>query len=133
MYERFACVRWVRRTESVHSRCGLHNTADDKSLQEVLLQYSDFIYDKIGYDKPLTAVKMLHKDDICSSIFLKCTITMCFAELEQLKEGLKFMGFLSMIQEYPDLIKPFFTYDKSQRLSAGKLMYYQLFLNDFIN
>ena len=91
------------------------------------------MYDKIGYDKPLTAVKMLHKDDICSSIFLKCTITMCFAELEQLKEGLKFMGFLSMIQEYPDLIKPFFTYDKSQRLSAGKLMYYQLFLNDFIN
>ena len=82
--------------------------------------FSDFMYDKIGYEKPLTSAKLSHRDDICSLIFLKYTVAMCSVELEQLKEGLKSLGFLQIIQEYPDLVKPFFTFHDSQCLSAGK-------------
>lgn len=53
------------------------------SLQEILTMSSDFMYDRIGYDKPLESAKLSNRDDICSLIFLKYTIATCSAELEQ--------------------------------------------------
>ena len=85
----------------------MKESVDEESFQQTLLDGCE-IFSNSGYTKPLMSIKRSDISELSRAISLHYTLLQCFAELEQLKKGLKCLGFLEILQSHPDILAPFF-------------------------
>ena len=70
-----------------------------------------FIMDA-GYSRPLTFVSITDKDRLLSVVTKHYTLLRNKADLDQLREGLSALGIGKMMAEHPDMMEPFFVYER---------------------
>ena len=91
---------------------------DEKTLQEILVEAGETI-SNAGYTKPLI---LANKGDVIRALTLQYTILQCVAELEQFKNGLTALGFLTILRANRHLLSPFFVHKHILRLTAGNVI-----------
>ena len=87
-------------------------------LRSIVTEESGIMIDA-GFCKPLTSITIEDKEEIIHTIALHHTILKSKAELDDLKRGLGALGVLDMLENYPDLLKSFFTTSGVKPITAG--------------
>lgn len=72
-----------------------------------------------GFPKGLPLVTTVHKIVMIQTVALHRVLLRRVAELDQFAKGLQALGVLDAIKRYPALMRPFFTRDGVQHLTAG--------------
>jgi hypothetical protein len=98
----------------------MKDAVDDESLQEILFGASDVVFNS-GFTKPLTSIKLSDVNDVLKAITLHNTILQCLGEIEQIKIGLKSLGFLEIVQRNSDILSIYFTSENYEGLTADQI------------
>ncbi|XP_019859447.1 PREDICTED: G2/M phase-specific E3 ubiquitin-protein ligase-like isoform X1 [Amphimedon queenslandica] len=99
----------------------LHKLLDASSSEELRALFNssefDFRFDA-GVTISVSAVKIEEKEELILAFVNNYLIYSCKGELDQFKNGLKSLGILELLQQYPTLMKPLFVYSKEPCMKA---------------
>ena len=76
----------------------------------------------VGFTKPLSTVRLAHKDEIISTIVTFHLFIKVKAVMDQFKEGLGVAGLLQHIKKYYDLMTPLFVNERSSLTGSKRYM-----------
>ena len=81
----------------------------------------DYLITESGFMKPLALLKMDDKNSLIHTAALHHVLLHAKGELDQFVEGLRALGVQKALEEYPSIMKPFFTPKGIVPLTAGML------------
>ena len=93
-------------------------TNDSKMIQGIVSDNLNKITDS-GYSRQLGKIGSGERHELIHTISIHGTIYKVIAELEQLKAGLNVLGVADKMKECPKMFEDYFTFNKSQNLTAG--------------
>ena len=97
---------------------------DNGSLRTIAMENCALFVDS-GYSRALYLVTTDDKIDMVQTVTLHHVLLRSLAEVDQFAKGLQELGVLDAIRKYPEVMKPFFTKDGIQHLTAGSHIFSQ--------
>lgn len=109
----------INNTCILFSELQLKACGNDESIRAVFSNSAtnlDTLY-STGFSKPVNTIKVSDKALICSTLKCHFMLKGVLAEMNEFSEGLKSLGVLDLIKQYPDLMRVFFV-DEERPLTA---------------
>ena len=76
---------------------------------------------EIRYNKPLSQLSLLDRDELCKTVKDYHTLIKILPEMDQFYAGLQMLGVLDMLRKYPEIMQPLFIQaGPMKKLDKGK-------------